>query len=87
MDVFPQGCDCLPTTRIPLCTILRYPFLPKTFLKAPSAPIYVNFGVGARTEKMQFFGQNLGQKFRRRKLGQNGLFSVLGELEKSIRST
>ena len=27
-DAFPQELDLLPTQRVPLCTILRYPFLP-----------------------------------------------------------
>ena len=42
----PQGFELLPTQRVPLCTILRYPFLmtnPKIFLKAHWAPIYTNF--------------------------------------------
>ena len=42
----PQGFDPLPTQRLPLCTIFRYPYLvmdPKFFLKAPSAQIYTNF--------------------------------------------
>ena len=43
-----QGFDPLLTHRVPLCTILRHPFLvtdPKNFLKAPSAPVYTNFEV------------------------------------------
>ena len=42
----PKGC--------PFCTILRYPYLvtdPKIFLKAPSAPIYINFEGRARADK------------------------------------
>ena len=57
----PQGFDPLPTQRVPLCTILRYPYLltdPKNFLKAPLAPIYTNFEGGARAEKTQFFGRH-----------------------------
>ena len=49
----PQGFDPLPTQRVPLCTVLRYPFLvadPKTFLKAPTS-----FEGGVRAEKTQFF--------------------------------
>ena len=43
---FLQGFEPLPTQRVPLCTILRYPFLlthPKIFLKAPLASIYTIF--------------------------------------------
>ena len=50
------------THRVPLCTILRYAFLmtdPKVFLKAPWAPIYINFEGGARAEKTRLFGKNL----------------------------
>ena len=39
---FPQGFDPLPTQRVPLCTILRHPFLvtyPKNFIKATWTPI------------------------------------------------
>ena len=48
------------TQRVPLCTILRNPYLvedPKNFLKTPSAPIYSNFEGGAR-QKTRFFGQH-----------------------------
>ena len=61
----PQGFDPLPTQRVPLRTILRYPFLmmdPKMFLKAPWAPMYTNFEGGARAEKTQFFGQKFSKK-------------------------
>ena len=53
----PQGFDPLPTQRVPLCTILRYPNLvtdPKNFLKAP---VYTYFEGGARAKKTHFFGQ------------------------------
>ena len=46
----------------PLCAILRYPYLmtdtPKSFLKAPKAPIYTNFERGMRAEKTRFFGRS-----------------------------
>ena len=52
----PQGFDSLPTQRVSLCTILRYPFLadwPENFSKgAFGANLY---WVGARAEKTQFF--------------------------------
>ena len=56
-----QGFDPLPTQRVPLCTILRYPFLvmdPKIFLKAPLEALYTNFEEGVRAEKTLFFGQH-----------------------------
>ena len=80
----------------PLCTILRYPNLvtdPKNFLKAPLAPIYTYFEVGARAKKRNFFGQNVlksAQKCRfwpvfqnfacsARKFDQNRVFLMLWE--------
>ena len=42
-------------------TIQEIQFWPtdlKIFLKAPLAPIYINFEGGARAEKRRFFGQN-----------------------------
>ena len=51
-----QGFDPLPFQRVPLCTILKSPFLAmdsKNFLKAPSVPIYANFEKGVRAEKKQ----------------------------------
>ena len=53
----PQGFDPLPTQRVPLCTILRYPFLvtdTETFIKAPMAPIYTNFEGEARQKKPDY---------------------------------
>ena len=53
----PQGFDPLPTQRVPLCTILKYPYLvtePKIFLKAPLTPICTNFEGEARAEKRVF---------------------------------
>ena len=61
----PQGFEPLPTQRVPLCTISRYPFLardPKIFLKAPLAPVYTNFEGGALAEKTQFFWLKLSKK-------------------------
>ena len=89
-----------PIQRVPLCTILRYPFLvmdPKNFLW----PMYFNFEGGARAEKTRIFGQNISKKclkrlfgllfskfcLRRKNYGQNSLFSAAGELGKSIWST
>ena len=43
--LLPHGFDPLPTQRVPLCTILKFPFLvthSKNFLKAPLVPIYIN---------------------------------------------
>ena len=57
---FFQEIDPLPTQRVPLCTILRYPFLvtaPKIFLKAPLRPIYTNFEGRAR-RKTRLFCEN-----------------------------
>ena len=54
----PEGFDPLPTQRVPLCTILRYPFLvtdPKNFLRTPLAPIYFNFEWGTRAKKKALF--------------------------------
>ena len=56
----PQGFDPLPTQRVPLCTMLRYPYSvtdPKKFLKAPSATIYTKFegGGGGAPKKRDFF--------------------------------
>ena len=67
-----QGFDPLPTQRVPLCTILRYPFLltdPKSFLKAPLAPIYTNFERGALF--LAFLSKVC---LRRKKFGQNSVF-------------
>ena len=53
-----QRFDPLPTQKVPLSTILRYPFLvtdPKNFLMVPLAPINTDFEGGARAEKTQFF--------------------------------
>ena len=50
----PQGFDPLPTQRVPICTILRYPFLVmdlKNFLKAPLASMYTNFEEGSARRK------------------------------------
>ena len=60
-----QGFDPLPTQRVPLCTILRYPYLVtnrKIFLKAPLAPIYTNFEGGARAKKQRVFLVKILQK-------------------------
>ena len=57
----PQGFDPLPTQRVPLCTILRYPYLvtdPKKFLKAPLAQIHTIFWGGARAKKTRFLCQS-----------------------------
>ena len=62
-----QGLDHLPTQRVSLCTILRYPYLltdPKIFLKAPLAPLYTNCEGEARAENTQFFGQNFQPIFQ-----------------------
>ena len=95
-DAFhPQGFNPLPTQMVPLCIILRYPYLvmdPKIFLKAPLAPLYTNFEGGA--EKVRFFVKYFHKvprnaffsfffsKFclRRRKFDQNSLCNALGEL-------
>ena len=60
--LFSEWFDPLPTQRVPLSTILRYPYLvtdPNKVLKAPSALIYIKFEGGAeRAPKMRdFFGQ------------------------------
>ena len=50
----------LPTQTVPLCTTLRNPFLvthPKTFLKAPSAPLYTNFEMRADAKKCNFWSK------------------------------
>ena len=73
----PEGFDTVPTQRVPLCTILRNPFLvtgPKNVLKVPLSRIYTYFEGGARGEKTP----NLAKK---------GLLRDLGELRKSIWST
>ena len=52
-----QAFDPQPTQMVPLCTILRYPFLgtdPKFFLQASSAPIYTNFEGEVRAKKRAF---------------------------------
>ena len=84
-----------------LCTFLRYPILvtdPKIFLKAPLAPILTYFEGGRR--KTAIFGQyfpkrafflpnffkNVSKMFPKI-WPKQGLFSALGELEKSIWST
>ena len=74
---------------------------PKMFLKAPLARIYTNFE-GERAPKKRDFFVKIFQKvpkngffdlffskicLRRRKFGQNGPFSALEELEKSIWSS
>ena len=53
-NTFPKGFDPLPTQRVPLCIILRYPLWMndlKIFLKAPLAPLYTSFDGGERAEK------------------------------------
>ena len=64
-DALFEGFDPLPTQRVSLCTILRYPYLVtdlKIFLKVLSAPIYTDFERGARAKKTRFFGQNCPKK-------------------------
>ena len=94
-DPSPQGFDPLPTQRVPLCTILRYPYLvtdPKIFLKAPWAPIYTKFEGGARAEKTQFLAKFFQECpktlfwpvfwkicLRRRKFCQYRVFGVIWE--------
>ena len=39
---------------------------PKIFLKAPLAPIYINFEGGARAEKTRFFGQHFPKNAKKR---------------------
>ena len=54
---FSEGFDSLPTQTVPLCTILRYPFLvtdPKTFLKAPRRQ-YILILRGERAPKKRDF--------------------------------
>ena len=57
-----QGFDPFPTQRVPLCTILKYPYFvkdPEIFLKAASkSALYTNFEGGVLAEKTLFFGQN-----------------------------
>ena len=75
-----QGFDPLPTQRVPLCTILRYPFWetdPKIFLKAPLAPIYTNFQGGARAQKTRFFRQNFPMRKCRQNFSKNFLFGLV----------
>ena len=58
-----QGFDPLSIQRVPLCIVLRYPFLVmdhKNFSKG--ANIYINFEGGARAEKAQFFGEKFQKK-------------------------
>ena len=53
----PQGFDPLPTQSVPLCKILRYPYLVtdlKSSQKSPLAPKYTNFEVGAGAENTRF---------------------------------
>ena len=60
-EASPQGFDPLPTQKVPLCTVLRYPFLttdPKIFLRAPLAPKSTNFERGARAKKKRNFCLN-----------------------------
>ena len=66
--LFLQGFDPLPTQ-----TILRFLILvtdPKIFLKAPLAPIYINFEGGgeAPAEKTRFFGQNFPKIAQKKRL-------------------
>ena len=81
----------------PLCTILRYSFLvtdPKIFLKASSAPILTNFDGKAHAEKSDVLVKNSKQCLKTDTLAgfsefclrvfQNGLFSALSEIGKSI---
>ena len=64
VDASPQGFDPLPTQRVPLCAILRYPYLltdHTNVLRAPLAPVYTNFegrGDFCVAKKTQFFGRN-----------------------------
>ena len=76
---------------------------PKIFLKAPLAPIYTYFKRGARAKKKRiFFSSKFSKKYLKtpffglffkilpaaqKILPKQGLFSILGELGKSIRST
>ena len=57
-DLFLQGFDPLPTQRLPLCTILRYPLLatdPKHFLKTPSHQCIVVLKGSRRQKKKRIF--------------------------------
>ena len=61
----PVGFDPLPTQRVPLWYFLRNPFWPtdpKTFLNAPSPPIYTNFEWGPRAEKNAIFRSKVFKK-------------------------
>ena len=85
----PQEFDPLPTQRVPLCTILRYPYLvtdPKHFLKAPLAPIYTYFE-GERVPKKRLIWSVVKTLPVAQKIWpKQGLCCALGELGKSIRS-
>ena len=51
-DAIPQEFEPLLTQRVPLCPILRNPFLltdPKNCLQTPAAPKYTTFEVAARS--------------------------------------
>ena len=66
--------DPLPTQRVPLCTILKCPFLakdPKIFLKALLASIYIDFEVGTRAKKNVIFLVNIIQKLLKNAVFQN----------------
>ena len=54
------------TEAIPLCIILKYPYLvtdTKSFLKAPSAPMFSKFERGARAKKNAIFWSKFSKMF------------------------
>ena len=56
---------CRPKGSLPLCTILRYPYLvtdPKKFLKAPWAPIYTNLRGERAPKKNAIFWSKFSKK-------------------------
>ena len=95
-----QGFDPLPNQRVPLCTVLRYPFWminPKIFQRTPLAPIYTYFEGDPKKRNflVNFFSiKCLKRLFRpvfskflpaaQKLWPKQGLFSALGELGKSI---
>ena len=96
---FPQGFDPLPTQRAPFVIFWKIQFWMsdmKTFLKAPSAPIYDNFEGGARRKnaifcskvfknciKTPFLACFLKKLTAAQKIWSKwGLYSYLGELKK-----
>ena len=63
-DATLQGFYPLPTQRVTLGTILKYPFLamgPKNFMRAPFAPVRTNLD-GKRTPKNAIFWSKFSEK-------------------------